>query len=172
MKNKFKTKKLFVSSLAVILSMIVFMMSTNAAFWPVNIYEVFEYENEMPASEFIYSNMDNNRLYVVIDLSCYNSTMIDQIYAGLDVKVSYYNALSGNPATSTRSTAGDTFYSYETEDSDEMILYINNYDRGFSYVVIEVTVTYTLYFFNGGSDTCSYLYTCIPHYNQYSRNPI
>lgn len=160
-----KFKKIFVILIAVVLSVAICMVSISA----FNVVEVFEYDNELYAVETISVNEDNNILSVAIDLSCEDTVELSRVYAELDVTVLYYGNPPSSPITSYRETDGRMVYPNETEDSDEVLVTITNYDRGYPNIVITVIVTYTLYFTDNSNEIYSYEYTCLPNEDQYSR---
>lgn len=151
MKISRKMKKFFVSFLTAALS-IIMLVTQVSALNIVSYREYFEHGVIVDAVESMSWNITRNIFSFGVDLQCYECDNVNFVYARLDLTIMY-------PSSSTSEEYYDSgFFTFEdTEDSDELLIDIPNFDRGYDSVVIGAEITYAIEYDNGYTDL--YLYT-------------
>lgn len=156
MKMKFKTKKLFASMLAVVLSAVLFMMSASAMYMASGTFSQYE----ISAYDFVSISSDQEIVYVAVDFDYIEEDLpVTEMEVGISVEVRYHYGPSGNPVYTDGDWTYGSVFPHETEDSDEVYVMLD-YRTGFSRVVVTAIIEYTLIFTNGSYTTYEVSYYC------------
>ena len=152
MKISRKMKKFFVSFLTATLS-IIMLVTQVSALNIVSCREYFEHEGVVDAVESMSWNITRNIFSFSVDLECYECDNVDIVQSMLELYV-YYPS-SQTPVYYNR--VGD-FVSEDTWDSDELLIDISNFDRGYDLVGVWAEITYNIIYDNGDMDLYVYTY--------------
>lgn len=158
MKKSRKFKKLFIAFLAATLSIIMFATQVSAAS-VVSYSGYFEHEGVVDAFEYICWDPREDFEYIMfaLDLVCYECETVDRVEASMAYNVGYYLSETDDDPASTNSVSTDgSFYPWNTEDSDELILYIRDFDNSYAKTELLLIIYLEIFYINGDRET--YLY--------------
>ena len=157
MKISRKMKKFFVSFLTAALSII--MLVTQVSAWNVVTYDAnFEEESEIvQANEYMTWNITRNMLSIGVDLDCYDHEDVENVHATLNVFVSYYVFSTDTLYTDfVHEFKYATLTPEESWDSDELLVIVQNFERGYEKVEIMAEITYDINYYNGNTERYVY----------------
>lgn len=153
MKIARKMKKFFASFLTITLSVIMFVTQTSASSIYTKSAVFAERPSIVTAIETITWDPEHSWFIFGIDLACYESGDVDYVEADLRVKIKY--PTSATPDLYTRS---GIFTYLNTDDSDELLIHLDEFDTGSYPVIITVDISYEIFFDNGTTDLYKYKY--------------
>ena len=153
-----KIKRIISFVLAFTLSIIMFSFQICAD-TPVTYRAQFEHE---AVDSFEYMTWDShprrNWLMFGIDLTCYECDSVDSVKVSVGLMVAYLSSSTDSAfSDSELVTTSETFTYLNTDDSDELLITIQNFDRGYDITLIYATVIYELY--DGDSVVAEYSYS-------------
>lgn len=162
MKISRKMKKFFVSFLAATLSIIMFATQTSALN-EQTVSAEFEHVGVVDALETMTWDPDRNWFLFSVDLTCYEHSDVDYVEASLELKVEY-------PSSSVPEyyDQADVFTYLNTDDSDELLISITNFDQGYDSIDITATITYEIFYDDSTSILYEYEYDAIVFYGKLS----
>jgi len=158
MKISRKMKKFFVSFLTSALS-IIMLVTQVSALTPISYMGHFEHEGVVEAFEYISWDPRENREYLSfgLDLVCYECENVDSVRVSMSYDVGYYSSITANDhfdADSDSSTGA--FHPWDTEDSDEFLFYIYNFDNSCAKTEIIINILFEIIYINGDIESYQY----------------
>lgn len=161
MKNSRKIKRFLVSVLTVTLSIIMFVTQTSAANVVTYNAEFAERAEIVQAYEYITWDSRRNRFTVATDLECYECDDVEYVYAELVLDVYYpSDFITEIDEDDDHDYESDGIYTYlNTEDSDELIFTIANFDCGYDEIEVVAEITYMIAYYNGVYELYQYRHT-------------
>ncbi|MGM9641647.1 MAG: hypothetical protein ACI3XI_00415 [Eubacteriales bacterium] len=156
MKISYKMKKLFVTILATTLSIIMFMTSASA----INIVTISEEftddEEVVYALEYFAWDKDRHWLTVAVDLCFNEEDTLNEVDASLELWIS--NTSSSPTTPYYHKFIFGSYNCSNTCDSDELLLFITDFNPNFERHFINAQIAYTVYYDDGNIQEYLYEY--------------
>lgn len=158
MKISRKMNKFVVSFLATTLSIIMFVTSASAL-TPITYNGYFEHEGVIEALEYINWDPRDKRKFLSfgLDLLCYECENVDYVQVSMSAMAGYYSSVTAEEHFDYDSDSRtNSFYPWNTEDSDEFIIYITDFDNRYPKTELIVTILFEIFYSNGDRETYQY----------------
>lgn len=158
MKNSRKIKRFLVSVLTITLSIIMFVTSASAL-TPITYNGYFEHEGVVEAYEYINWDPRENRNFLSfgLDLACYECENVDSVRVSMSIMAGYYYSVTSERYFDNDSDSlTDTFYPWNTEESDEFLFYINDFYNSHAKTELIVNILFEIIYCNGDIESYQY----------------
>lgn len=158
MKNSRKIKKILLSIITATLSIIMCVIQASAL-TPITYTGYFEHEGVIEASEYINWDPRIKREFLSfgLDLFCYECENVNSVKVSMSYNVGYYSSITTNVHFDSDSDSStDTFHPWDTEDSDEFLFYIYNFDNSCAKTEIIINILFEINYINGDIESYQY----------------